>query len=120
MPVEDFAPVVGQRFRFLAKPMPSWDGVINCEVVAVEPPRRMVIHWQGSRMRTPTTLTWTLEPADGGTRLRIDHQGFEGPGGVILGFMHNYGWRKMSRRQLAFHLRSRQAALWPPSTARSN
>lgn len=109
MPVEGFAPVVGQRFRFLAAPMPGWDGVINCEVVTVDPPRRIVISWQGSRMPTPTTLTWTLTPAGAGTRLRIDHQGFEGPSGLVLGLMHRHGWRKMSRRQLPVHLRTRQA-----------
>ncbi len=98
MPVEDFAPVVGQRFRFTARPMPGWDGVINCEVLAVEPPKRLVFRWQGSRMRSPTTLTWTLTPTDAGTRLRIDHQGFEGPGGALLALIHRPGWRRMSRR----------------------
>lgn len=98
MPVDGFAPVVGQRFRFQAPRMPGWDGVINCEVLAVEPRKRMVIRWQGSRMRSPTTLTWTLTPTDTGTRLRIDHQGFEGPTGVLSALMHKSGWRKMTRR----------------------
>ncbi|HEV2377295.1 MAG TPA: SRPBCC domain-containing protein [Streptosporangiaceae bacterium] len=110
MPVEGFAPVVGQRFRFRAKPMPGWDGVINCEVLAVDPPQRLVVSWQGSRMRTPTTLTWTLTPSGAGARLRIDHQGFDGPSGVILALMHRHGWRTMCRRQLTVHLRSRQVA----------
>jgi uncharacterized protein YndB with AHSA1/START domain len=107
MLVEGFAPVVGQRFRFKARPTPGWDGVINCEVVAVEPPERLVLRRQGSRMRTPTTLTWTLTPTDAGTRLRIDHQGFEGPGGAILALMHRPGWRRMSRR-LGEQLRTEQ------------
>jgi uncharacterized protein YndB with AHSA1/START domain len=98
MPVEDFAPLVGQRFRFRAKPVPGWDGVINCEVLAIEPPHTMVLRWQGSRMRTPTTVTWSLTPAGEGTRLRIDHQGFAGPGGYLLSLMHGPGWRKMARR----------------------
>ena len=98
MPVEGFAPVVGQRFRFRAPRMPGWDGVINCEVLAVEPPERMVIRWQGSQMRSPTTLTWTLTPTTEGTRLRIDHQGFEGPRGAILSLMHRSGWRRMTGR----------------------
>jgi uncharacterized protein YndB with AHSA1/START domain len=110
MPVDGFAPVVGQRFRFLSKPMPGWDGVINCQVLAVAAHERLVIRWQGSRMRTPTTLTWSLAPAAGGTRLRIDHRGFEGPGGVLLALMHRSGWRRMIRRRLAEHLRCGQAA----------
>ena len=110
MPVEEFAPVVGQRFRFRAKPMPGWDGVVGCEVLAVEPLQRLVIRWQGSRMRTPTTVTWTLTPVEAGTRLRIDHQGFEGIGGLLLAAMHRSGWGSMTRRRLPAHLRDRLAA----------
>ena len=33
----DFQPVVGHRFNFRAKPMPDWNGVTDCEVLAVEP-----------------------------------------------------------------------------------
>jgi uncharacterized protein YndB with AHSA1/START domain len=109
MPVEGFAPVVGQKFRFKARPMPGWDGVINCEVLTVEPPQRLVIRWQGSRMRSPTTVTWTLAPTGTGTRLRIDHQGFAGPSGALLALMHRSGWRGMTRR-LGNHLGTRQAA----------
>jgi len=110
MPVEGFAPVVGQRFRFLAKPMPGWDGLIDCEVLAIEPLRQLVIRWQGSRMRTPTTVTWTLTAVEAGTRLRLDHQGFEGPGGLVLAMMHRSGWGRMARRRLPDHLRARLAA----------
>ena len=100
MPVEDFAPVPGQRFRFRAKPMPGWDGVINCEVLEVDPPQRMVIRWQGSRMRSPTTLTWTLTEQPDGTRFRIDHRGFSGPAGVLSALMHRSGWRRMATGRL--------------------
>jgi uncharacterized protein YndB with AHSA1/START domain len=109
MPVEEFAPVVGQRFRFRAKPMPGWDGVVDCEVLAVEPLQRLVIRWQGSRMRRHTTVTWTLTPVQSGTRLRLDHVGFEGPLRFVLAAMHRSGWRKMTRR-LAEHLHAKLAA----------
>jgi len=110
MPVDGFAPIVGQRFRFKARPMPGWDGVINCEVLTVEPPQRLVIRWQGSRMRTPTTLTWTLTPTGTATQLRIDHQGFAGPSGALLALMHRSGWRRMTHRRLTDHLHTRQTA----------
>jgi len=109
MPVEGFAPVVGQRFRFRARPMPGWDGVIDCEVLTVEPPHRLVLRWQGSQMKNPTTVTWTLTATDAGTRLRIDHQGFDGLGGAVLRLMHRSGWRKMAGRRLGGVLRARQA-----------
>ena len=35
----DFKPVVGHRFQFRAKPAPNWSGIIESEVLLVEPPR---------------------------------------------------------------------------------
>jgi uncharacterized protein YndB with AHSA1/START domain len=106
MPVDDFAPVVGRRFRLRAKPMPGWDGVIEGKVIEVDEPNRLAYSWQGSRMRSTTTVRWTLTAlTDGtGTRLRLDHQGFEGLGGAILAFMHSGGWKKFVTRQLAAYL----------------
>ncbi|GAA1035712.1 SRPBCC domain-containing protein [Virgisporangium ochraceum] len=104
MPVEGFAPAPGTTFRFRAKPMPGWDGVIDCEVLEVEPPHRMVLRWQGSRMRSPTTLTWRLTAIPEGTRFRIDHQGFSGPAGVISALMHRGGWRRMAANRLPSYL----------------
>src|SRR5262249_29386450 len=28
---EGFSPEVGNRFRFVGKPVPGWDGIVNCE-----------------------------------------------------------------------------------------
>ncbi len=33
----DFEPVIGRKFQFRADPMPNWNGVIDCEVLVVEP-----------------------------------------------------------------------------------
>jgi uncharacterized protein YndB with AHSA1/START domain len=35
---EGFAPVVGTRFRFVAKPVPGWRGIVDCEVLEVDEP----------------------------------------------------------------------------------
>jgi len=40
------------------------------------------------------TLAWTLEARDGGTRLRLEHTGFQGVGGVLLSFMMGSWWKK--------------------------
>ena len=32
---EGFAATVGTKFRFVAKPKPGWNGVVNCEVLEV-------------------------------------------------------------------------------------
>ena len=34
----DFQPVVGRKFNFRAAPMAHWNGVTDCEVLAVESP----------------------------------------------------------------------------------
>jgi hypothetical protein len=61
-------------------------------------------------MRTPTTVTWTLTPVEAGTQMRVDHQGFDGVGGLLLAAMHRSGWRSMTRRRLPAHLRAGLAA----------
>jgi len=70
---EGFAPRVGQRFRFLATPRNGFDGVMEAELVAFDAPRRLAFTWRGGSLAVPTTVTITLEPADAGTRLRMEH-----------------------------------------------
>lgn len=104
MPVRDFAPVVGQRFTFTAKPMPGWDGIVNCEVTEVDEPHRLAYTWQGSRMRAVTTVRWKLSTVDSGTHLRLDHNGFTGLGGFVLSRMLGAGWRRMLRDRITARL----------------
>jgi uncharacterized protein YndB with AHSA1/START domain len=70
----DIAPVVGHKFTFKATPMPGWDGIVHCEILAVEAPRLLRYSWRGGRL--DTTVTWTLSATDGGTRVRMEHAGF--------------------------------------------
>lgn len=105
MPVESFAPVVGREFTVRGKAMPGWDGVVHCRVTEVDEPHTLAYTWRGSRMRATTTVTWRLSTLDdGGTRLRLAHNGFTGLGGAVLAFMHKGGWGKMVRARLAGHL----------------
>src|SRR5208282_1039816 len=70
----DFAPVVGHRFQFRAPPMPKWDGVIDCEVLVIEPNSRLSYSW-GS-MGLMSVVTWTLTPTKRGTHVRMEQSGF--------------------------------------------
>jgi len=106
MPVEDFAPVVGQKFVLRAKPMPGWDGIVHCEVTEVDEPHVLTYAWRGSAMRHTTTVRWQLSAVDNGTRLRLEHNGFTGLAGLLLQFMHSTGWRRIVRTRLAGHLGS--------------
>ena len=76
----DFQPVVGHRFQLRAAPMPHWNGVVECEVLAVEPGRRLAYRWDtADAAGAPglrTVVTWTLTPVEGGTRVRMEQSGF--------------------------------------------
>jgi uncharacterized protein YndB with AHSA1/START domain len=75
----DFAARVGHRFQFRAKPVPGWSGVTHCEVLEVEPPRRLVFSWgDGSESDSGlrTVVAWTLIPEGDGTRIRMEQSGF--------------------------------------------
>jgi uncharacterized protein YndB with AHSA1/START domain len=94
----DFRPVEGHLFQFRSEPMlPQWNGVTDCEVLAVEPLRRLSYRWCSSGEEKvdglDTIVTWTLSPADGGTLLRMEHSGFRAEDeGFYQGA--GYGWRK--------------------------
>ncbi|MFT3839219.1 MAG: SRPBCC domain-containing protein [Myxococcaceae bacterium] len=74
--VTDIKPVVGHKFTFKAQPIPGhWDGRVDCEVLEVEPLKRIRYSWRGGQL--DTTVTWTLMPGiNGGTRLHLSHEGF--------------------------------------------
>jgi uncharacterized protein YndB with AHSA1/START domain len=87
----DFQPVVGHRFTFRATPVPNWNGVIDCEVLVVDPMTRLSYGW-GS-MGLESVVAWTLTPTTGGTHVRMEHSGFpseEGPNYKGA----KYGWQK--------------------------
>ncbi|MEW2353359.1 SRPBCC domain-containing protein [Spirillospora sp. NPDC029432] len=73
----DFKPVVGHRFTMTTKPMPhlGFDGIIPCEVLELDRERLMRISWQGGTL--DTTVTWRLAAEGRGTRLFIEHAGFD-------------------------------------------
>ena len=75
----DFEPIVGRRFQFRADPSPQWSGVVDCEVLEIDAPRRLVIAWgDGSAANggVKTVVTWILTPVDGGTGVRMEQSGF--------------------------------------------
>jgi uncharacterized protein YndB with AHSA1/START domain len=64
----DIAPVLGHRFSF---DMFEW-GRISCEVTVVEPLHRFVYTFNGT-----WTIDWRLETEGHGTRLFLEHSGFD-------------------------------------------
>lgn len=92
----DFQPVVGHRFQFRAKPMPNWSGIIDAEVLVVEPHARLAYSWTpsgGEAQDGPTwVVTFTLTPTEGGTHLRMEQSGFQSEEGADYKGA-SYGWQ---------------------------
>ncbi|MBS1799889.1 MAG: SRPBCC domain-containing protein [Acidobacteria bacterium] len=85
----DFEPVVGRRFRFRSEPMPQWDGVIDCEVLVVDPLKKLSYSW--SALGLDSVVLFTLTPAEKGTHLRMEHSGFRADQQQAYGGA-KYGW----------------------------
>jgi len=72
----DFKPNVGHRFNLRG----DWGGVLDCEVLAVEPNRTLSYTWNFSHDDTAYNLksvvTFTLTPTSAGTHLRMEQSGF--------------------------------------------
>ncbi|MEM8809631.1 MAG: SRPBCC domain-containing protein [Cyanobacteria bacterium P01_G01_bin.38] len=71
----NFEACVGHRFQFKEPSLPGLETVIDCEVIALEPPTRLVYTWQANGMSVPSVVTWMLMPVDGGTQLQLCHSG---------------------------------------------
>jgi len=87
----DFEAVAGRRFQFRQEPMPQWDGVIQGEVLTVEPMQRLSYRW--SALGVDTVVTFTLTPAGGGTHLRMEQSGFRADNQRAFAGA-KYGWER--------------------------
>jgi uncharacterized protein YndB with AHSA1/START domain len=87
----DFQPVIGHRFSFRSTPVPGWDGVIDSEVLVIEPNSRLSYSW--GTMGTMSVVTWTLTPTKAGTHLRMEQTGFRSEQDAAYKGA-TYGWTK--------------------------
>jgi uncharacterized protein YndB with AHSA1/START domain len=87
----DFQPVVGHRFNFRSTPVPNWNGVIDCEVLVIEPNSRLSYSW--GTMGMQSVVAWTLTPTKGGTHVRMEQTGFRSEQDANYKGA-NYGWQK--------------------------
>ena len=87
----DFQPAVGHRFSFRSTPVPGWDGVIDSEVLLIEPNSRLSYSW--ATMGTMSVVTWTLTPTKGGTHVRMEQSGFRSEEDAAYKGA-TYGWTK--------------------------
>lgn len=89
----DFKPVVGHGFKLKGE----WGGVLDCEVLAVEPNRTLSYTWDFAHddpaYGLKSVVTFTLTPTDAGTHLRVEQAGFRPDQKQAFGGAHA-GWRQ--------------------------
>ena len=72
----DFVPAIGHRFKLRGE----WGGVLDCEVLALEPGRELSYTWDFAHddpsFALKSLVTFTLVPTPAGTRLRVEQTGF--------------------------------------------
>ncbi len=89
----DFEPVVGHRFKLRAE----WGGVLDCEVLAVEPHRMLSYAWnhahENPAFNLMSVVTFTLTPTSTGTHLRMEQSGFRPDQKQAFGGAR-HGWRQ--------------------------
>jgi uncharacterized protein YndB with AHSA1/START domain len=89
----DFKPVVGHRFSLRGE----WGGVLDCEVLAIEPNRTLSYTWNfvhgDAAYDLKSVVTFTLTPTSTGTRLRMEQLGFRPDQKQAYGGAHA-GWQQ--------------------------
>jgi uncharacterized protein YndB with AHSA1/START domain len=83
--------MIGQPLAFRATPMPNWNGIIDCEVLVVEPNEKLSYSWNS--MGLESVVVWTLAATSGGTLVRMEQSGFR-PDQEANYQGANYGWQK--------------------------
>lgn len=98
----DFEANVGHRFTFRTKPMGDWDGVVHCEVLQCDPPHVLRYSWQGGSDSNPaygsrlnSEVSWILTAVEGGTRVKMVHDGFVFPGNRFAYDAMGSGWGRI-------------------------
>ena len=83
----------GGRWRSDGRGRDGSDFHVEGEVLEVDPPKRLVQTWKPSwEPGPPTTIVYTLEPIDGGTRVTVRHSGFIDPASCDS---HANGWTRV-------------------------
>jgi uncharacterized protein YndB with AHSA1/START domain len=89
----DFRPEVGHSFKLSG----DWGGVLDCEVLTVEPNRTLSYTWDFAHddpaYGLKSVVTFTLTPTEAGTHLRVEQAGFHPDQKQALGGA-NAGWRQ--------------------------
>jgi uncharacterized protein YndB with AHSA1/START domain len=89
----DFKPDVGHKFNLRG----DWGGVLDCEVLAIEPQKTLSYTWNHAHAdpayNLASVVTFTLTPTGSGTHLRMEQSGFSKKQPQAFGGA-KFGWQK--------------------------
>ncbi|WP_404403687.1 SRPBCC domain-containing protein [Pelagibacterium halotolerans] len=89
----DFKPDVGHKFQLTG----TWGGVLDCEVLEVEPHKTLSYTWnfehEDPAYRLHSVVVFTLTPTANGTQLRVEQSGFRPEQKQAYGGAHA-GWKE--------------------------
>jgi uncharacterized protein YndB with AHSA1/START domain len=89
----DFKPVVGHSFNLRG----DWGGVLDCEVLAVEPNKTLSYTWNfvhdDAAYNLKSVVTFTLTATSTGTHLRMEQSGFRPDQAQAYGGAR-HGWQQ--------------------------
>ena len=89
----DFKPAVGHRFNLTGE----WGGVLDCEVLTIEPNKTLSYTWNfahdDAAFNLTSVVTFTLTPTNSGTHLRMEQSGFRPDQKQAFGGA-KHGWQK--------------------------
>lgn len=89
----DFKPEIGHAFQLKGE----WGGVLDCEVLDIEPNRSLTYTWNfpndDPAYSLESVVTFTLTPTENGTLLRMEQSGFRPDQKQAFGGAHA-GWKQ--------------------------
>lgn len=73
---------IGYKFTFRQAPTPWWDGIVNCEILEIEPNKKLAYSWKAQpgndgKFQLDTVVIWSLIPSGQGTTLSLTQTGFQ-------------------------------------------
>jgi uncharacterized protein YndB with AHSA1/START domain len=93
----DFKPDVGHHFKLRGE----WGGILDCEVLEVEPQKSLSYTWdfkhEDSAYNLTSVVTFTLTKTSSGTHLRMEQAGFRPDQKQAFGGAHA-GWKQFLDR----------------------
>lgn len=94
----DFKPIMGHEFTFTTNPIPSLniDGIFHCQVLEMEPYKKLSYSWKsgpGNGVYTlDSVVVWQLNQLKDGCELILTHSGFPENEHLDLYSGMNNGW----------------------------